>query len=300
MQGVLRSLLGGLIRLFVKPVLSAWVPVGIQRAWTRAVMASSLPPRAARAETISMNGVPAERVTVPVSGQRVLMYLHGGGYCVGASRPYRPLAAQLARATEAAAYVPDYRLAPEHPHPAALEDALSAYRWLLGRGVNPAMVCLGGDSAGGGLALATAVAIRADGLPLPAALALISPWVDLSLSGESMATLARRDPMLSASILGSWARAYRGAVAAGHPACSPLFADLEGLPPMLIQVGTEEVLLSDAERLEEKARSAGVTVRLTHYERMWHDFPMHAGVLRESDRAISEIGEFVKNTIATN
>jgi acetyl esterase/lipase len=300
MQTFVRGLLFWAIRLLLKPVLSGWTPIWLQRLWTRVMTASSLPPRGTRAESIQMNGLRAERLTTSRSGARVLLFLHGGGYCVGSSRTHRALAAHIARAAGAVAYVPDYRLAPEHPHPAALEDALAAYRWLLAQGSKPAQLVIGGDSAGGGLAIATAVAIRDAGLPLPAALVLISPWTDLTLSGDSARTHARRDPMLSYAIGALWSRLYLGEHLANHPLCSPLFARLAGLPPVLIQVGSEEILLSDSARLEQHARDAGVSVRLSLYDRMWHDFQMHAGLLRQSDSAITEIGDFVKNTIATH
>jgi len=298
MQVFLRVLLSWSIRLLLKPVFSGWVPIGLQRFWTRVMTASSLPPRGTRVEPIDMNGVPAERVTTAGAGSRVVLFLHGGGYCVGSPRTHRALAAHIARAAEAVSYVPDYRLAPEHPHPAALEDALAAYRWLLSHIIKPAQIVIGGDSAGGGLALACAIAIRDAGLALPAALVLISPWTDLTLSGDSTKTHARRDPMLSHSIGALWSRLYLGPHPADHPLCSPLFANLAGLPPMLIQVGSEEILLSDSQRLEQRATAAGVSVKLSRYDGMWHDFQAHAGVLRESDSAITEIGSFVKNTIA--
>jgi epsilon-lactone hydrolase len=299
MQNFLRALLYWSIRLLLKPVFSGWMPIGIQRFWTRVMTASSLPPRGTRIEQIDMGGVPSERLSLPSSGTRTLLYLHGGGYCVGSPRTHRGLAAHIARAAGATTYVPDYRLAPEHPHPAALDDALAAYRWLLAQGVNPVQIILGGDSAGGGLALATAVALRDAQLPLPGALVLISPWTDLTLSGDSARSHARRDPMLSHAIGALWARLYLDSYPPDHPACSPLFANLAGLPPMLIQVGSEEILLSDSQRLEQRARTVGAAARLSLYEGMWHDFQAHAGLLRESDRAIAEIGDFVKNTIAT-
>lgn len=298
MQDMLRWLLFWSIRLLLKPVLSGGIPIAVQRFWTRVMTASSRPPRGTRVEPLDMNGVPAERLSLPQSGTRTLLYLHGGGYCVGSSRTHRGLAAHIARAAGATVHVPDYRLAPEHPHPAALDDALAAYRWLLARGTSPAQIILGGDSAGGGLALAAAVAMRETKLPLPAALVLLSPWADLTLSGDSARTHIGRDPMLTPSILGLWSRLYLGGHPPDHPACSPLFVPLAGLPPMLIQVGSEETLLSDSQQLAEKARAAGVPVRLSLYEGLWHDFQAHAGLLREADRAITEIGDFVKNTIA--
>ncbi len=298
MQTFLRTLLSGSLRLLLKPVFSGWMPIGIQRFWLRVMSVSSLPPRGTRAEIMDMNGVSAERVTTPQSDGRVVLYLHGGGYCVGSCDTHRALAAHIARAAGATSYVPEYRLAPEHPHPAALDDALTAYRWLLSQKFKPAQIAIGGDSAGGGLAVATALAIRDAGLPQPAALILISPWVDLTLSGDSAKTRAARDPMLSHSIGALWSWLYLGTHPANHPLCSPLFANLAGLPPMLIQVGSEEILLSDSQRLEQRAQSAGVKVQAHLYDKMWHDFQVHAGVLRDSDAAIAEIGAFIKQHVA--
>jgi monoterpene epsilon-lactone hydrolase len=297
MQTFVRALLSGSLRLLLKPAFSGWMPIGIQRFWLRVMSASSLPPRGTRAEVVDMGGVSAERVTTPQSGERVVLYLHGGGYCVGSCATHRALAARIARAAGATCYVPEYQLAPEHPHPAALDDALVAYRWLLSQNLKPAQIAIGGDSAGGGLAVATALAIRDAGLPQPAALVLISPWVDLTLSGDSIKTRAARDPMLSHSIGALWSRLYLGTHAANHPLCSPLFSNLAGLPPMLIQVGSEEILLSDSQRLEQRAKTSGVEAQAHLYDRMWHDFQVHAGVLHEADAAIAEIGEFVKQHV---
>ncbi|MGH8452957.1 MAG: alpha/beta hydrolase, partial [Nevskiales bacterium] len=262
MQTFLRSLLSWSLRLLLKPVFSGWMPIKLQRLWLRVMSASSLPPRGTRAEVIDMNGIRAERVTTPQSGSHVVLFLHGGGYCIGSTRTHRPLAAHIARAAGAVSYVPEYRLAPEHPHPAALDDAMAAYRWLLSQDCKSTQIAIGGDSAGGGLAIATAVAIRDAGLPLPTALILISPWIDLTLSGDNANTHARRDPMLSHSIVALWSRLYLGTHPANHPLCSPLFAKLKGLPPMLIQVGSEEILLSDSQRFEQRAKAAGVKVQM--------------------------------------
>lgn len=297
MQSFLRSLMRSSLRVLLKPAFSGWVPIGFQRQWLRVMSASSLPPRNTQAQLVDMNGVNAERVVVDETASRVVLYLHGGGYCVGSATTHRALAAHIARAAGAVAYVPNYRLAPEYPHPAALHDAVAAYRWLLAQGIDPVSIILAGDSAGGGLALATAVSLRDTGLPLPAALVLISPWADLSLSGDTLKSHAARDPMLSHSITSLWARLYAGALPVTHPLCSPLFAQLDGLPPMLIQVGSEEVLLSDSQRLALRAEAAGVPTRLHVYERMWHDFQVQAGLLHESDAAIFEIGAFVKQHV---
>ena len=242
-----------------------------------------------------MGGVPARRLrSTNANSHQVILYLHGGAYILGGPISHGNVAAQLGHAAGAEGYFPDYRLAPEHPFPAALDDALAAYRWLLAQGHAPHNIIIAGDSAGGGLTLATAVAIRDSQMPQPAALVLISPWVDLTLSGESINSRASRDPLLRPSWLRWGAKAYCGGEDASHPGCSPLFADLAGLPPMLIHVGSEEILLDDSLRLEQRAKEAGVKVRLHVYENMWHDFQAHIGVLPESDAAFAEIGAFIQ------
>ena len=227
---------------------------------------------------------------------RAILYFHGGGYVIGGPRSHGKLAAQIAHAARSEVWFVDYRLAPEHPHPAALEDALAAFRWL-SQQEDAKRIVFAGDSAGAGLAVAAAVAIRELKLPPPAALVLISPWTDLTSSGDSIRTHCDRDPMLRRSWLAACAAHYAGALPLDGPALSPLFADLSGLAPTLIQVGSEEILLSDSERLAARARHAGVSVRLSRFEGMWHDFQVHAGVLVEADQALAEIGTFVDRCI---
>jgi len=245
-----------------------------------------------------LGNVPGLRVT-PVNAQagRVVLYFHGGGYVIGGPRSHGKLAAQIAHAARSETWLVDYRLAPEHPHPAALEDALGAYRWSsqqdgIGR------IVLAGDSAGAGLALAVAVSIRDLKLPPPLAMVLISPWTDLTLSGDSQRTHRDRDPMLRRAWLAACAAHYAADLPLESAALSPLFARLGHLAPMLIQVGSEEILLSDSERLAERANQAGVCVRLSRYEGMWHDFQVHAGMLPEADQALAEIGAFIDRCLA--
>jgi acetyl esterase/lipase len=240
-----------------------------------------------------LGNVPGLRVTpANARADRAVLYFHGGGYVIGGPRSHGKLAAQIAHAARSEVWLVDYRLAPEHPHPAAFEDALSAYRWL-SQQESARRIVLAGDSAGAGLALALAVSIRDLKLPPPSAMVLISPWTDLTLSGESQRTHRDRDPMLRRAWLAACAAHYAGALPLESAALSPLFADLSHLPPMLIQVGSEEILLSDSERLAERAELAGVSVRLSRCEGMWHDFQVHAGMLAEADRALAEIGAFL-------
>jgi monoterpene epsilon-lactone hydrolase len=187
----------------------------------------------------------------------------------------------------------NYRLAPEHPFPAAVEDAAAAYRWLLESGVEPARIAMAGDSAGGGLALATAITMRDEGLSLPGAIVCLSPWVDLALTSASMETKAGDDPIVSREMLRGWAKIYLGDHDARTPLASPLYGDLHGFPPLLIQVGSAEVLLNDATRLAERATAAGVETTLEVWPEMIHVWHTFAAILREGREAIARIGDFV-------
>jgi acetyl esterase/lipase len=227
----------------------------------------------------------------------VLLFLHGGGYNSGSRKTHRALAAQLARAARVRVLQIDYRLAPEHACPAAIEDATQAYRWLLQQGMAPRQIAIGGDSAGGGLALATLIEIRDCGLDWPAAGFMISPWFDMALSGESIRTRAQIDPLSSYEGLYAAAQLYLGGRQPGDPQASPLYADLHDLPPLLIQVGDHEVLRSDATRLAEKAEKAGVHVQLEIWDEMWHVWHAWAEELPEGRQAIDRIGAFVRQHI---
>jgi len=246
-------------------------------------------------EAVSAGGIKAEWVSAPdADAGRAVLYLHGGGYVIGSINTHRSLAARLSRASGARVLVIDYRLAPEHPHPAAVDDAVAAYRWMLAQGLKPARITVAGDSAGGGLTVATLVAIRDAKLPLPGAGACLSPWVDLEGIGESMTTKADVDPIVQKAGLLQMAAAYLGGKAPRTPLAAPLYADLSGLPPLLIQVGTAETLLDDASRLAERARKAGVTVSYEPWESMIHVWHLFAPMLDEGQQAIDRIGEFVR------
>lgn len=287
----MRAFLYWQIRLLLRPFLAPWIPLWLQRFWSRVAALSTQAAPGISREVINST---LHRLT-PASTQtgRAILYLHGGAYVLGGPASHAKLAGQIAHAAQATAYFCDYRLAPEHPHPAALDDALTTYRWLLEQGLKN--IALAGDSAGGGLAVATAMAIRDAKLTPPSALALLSPWVDLTLSGESHKTHARRDPMLRSAWLEFGAQGYAYGQPQNDPLISPLFGNLAGLPPMLIHVGSEEILLSDSERLVERARAVGVSVQLKVYDGLWHDFHAHAGMLPESDQALADIGVFLKS-----
>lgn len=248
-----------------------------------------------KAEPVSANGVPGEWITAPGADTgRNVLYLHGGGYTIGSIKTHRCLAGWVSRAAKARVLIIDYRLAPEHPFPAAVDDALAAYRCMLDSGVKPSRATIAGDSAGGGLTVAALLAIRDAKLPLPAAGVCLSPWVDMEGSGESMKTKADVDPMVASGNLGDMAAAYLGGKDPRTPLASPLYADLRGLPPMLIQVGTAEVLLDDSKRLAERARAAGVDAIYEPWEHMIHVWQIFVPMLDEAKQAVERIGEFIR------
>jgi epsilon-lactone hydrolase len=247
--------------------------------------------------------VKVERVTAPVAPAewlrppsaapgRVVLYLHGGGYVIGSPRSHRHLAAAIATAARSSALLLEYRCAPEAPFPAAVDDAMAAYRWLLDQGVSAGGIVIAGDSAGGGLTVATLLALRDAGLPLPAAGVCISPWVDLTCSGASYASKAATDPIVKRAGVDEMARAYLGAADRRTPLASPLFADLRGLPPLLIHVGSEEVLLDDSVQLAERAKAAGVDTTLEVWDQMIHVWHWFLPLLDEAEQAVAAIGQF--------
>jgi len=263
-----------------------------RRRATASVAAS--PPPGTAVDPVDAGGVPAEWVAATgVSPGRVLLYLHGGAYQIGSPATLRHLVALLSGAARARALSVDYRLAPEHPFPAAIEDALAAYRWLLASGIDPALIAVAGDSAGGGLALGALVALRDAGDPMPAGAVLLSPWTDLALTGESLRTRAAVDVMIKPEGIPETVALYLAGADPRHPYASPLYADLRGLPPLLIHVGDAEVILHDSTRLAARASEAGVEVSLEIWDDMPHVFPAFAGLLPEADQAIERVGNWL-------
>ena len=243
----------------------------------------------------TLGGVPALDVQVEgADGDAVIFYLHGGGYVIGSARTGANLAAPLARRTGAPAVSLDYRLAPESPFPAAVDDGLAAYKDLLGSGRR---IVIAGESAGGGLALAIMLAARRDGLPLPAAAVLFSPWTDLSLSGASMDTRGDFDPLFSRAHMATFAVHYLAGHDPRDELASPLLADLTGLPPLLIQVGSAEVLLDDALRLAMRAAEQEVDVSLDVVAGAPHVYPLMVGLMDEADEALDHAATFVKKRL---
>jgi len=248
-----------------------------------------------KSEPVNAGGVKSEWVTAPGADPgRAVLYLHGGGYVIGSINTHRTLAGRISRAAKARVLVIDYRLAPEHPFPAAVEDSVAAYRWMLSTGLKPSRIAVAGDSAGGGLTVATLVAIRDAKLPVPAAGVPLSPWIDMEGLGDSMKSKASVDPMVQKDGLLQMAAAYLAGKDPRTPLAAPLYADLAGLPPLLIQVGTAETLLDDSTRLAERARKAGVKVTLEPWENMIHVWQVFAPMLDEGQQAIEKIGEFIR------
>ncbi len=241
-------------------------------------------------------GIPSEMLEVPgVASDQIILYLHGGAYSAGSCNTHRDIGTRLSRSSGTKVLVIEYRLAPENPFPAAIEDATAAYHWLLSEGYKPENIAIGGDSAGGGLAATTLLSLKASGNQLPASAFFMSPWTDLEGTGESSKTRKEADPVLSPENLLPSAKRYIGDSDLRHPLASPIYGDLSGFPPMLIHVGNDEILLDDSIRLAEKARADGVSVEVKVWDGMWHVFQFLAAAgMTEAVQSLSEIGAFVK------
>ncbi|MFT3766244.1 MAG: alpha/beta hydrolase [Minicystis sp.] len=256
------------------------------------------PPADVRVEQVTLGSITGERLTPnDADPARTVLYLHGGGFVMGSPGTHRDLVARIARAAGATAYVPDYRLAPEHPFPQGIHDCVAVYREVLALGVSPSRLVIAGDSAGGGLTMATLLSLRDAGLPLPAAAVCLSPWVDQTISGASVDTRAESDPWIPKEGLHQMSRHYLADADPRHPLASPILADLSRLPPLLVQVGTAEILYDDAHRLAERAREGGVDVTFEPWEEMfhvWQAFPM----LPEAHEAVARIARFIREKTA--
>jgi acetyl esterase/lipase len=253
----------------------------------------------ARCEKVDAGGVAAEWVAAPgFDAARAVLYLHGGGYAIGSINTHRRLAYDISAASGARILVIDYRLAPEHPFPSAVDDAAKAWRWLLQQGFAVNRLALAGDSAGGGLTMAALVNQRDQKLGLPACAVAISPWVDLEVLGNSITARAAQDPIVTKDVLHWMAGMYLNGKEARTPLAAPIHADLRGLPPILVQVGSAEILLDDSTRLAEKLQSAGVEVRLAIWPNMLHVFPLFAPILSEGRDGCVEIGTFIRSRMA--
>jgi acetyl esterase/lipase len=273
--------------------------VEAQRAGMEQMTAAFPPPEDGRTEATLIGGVSCEWQWVEgIADGPVLLYLHGGGYVLGSVNTHRSLVMALSRASGIRGLSVGYRLAPEHPFPAAVDDALAVYQGLLDQGRDPASIAIAGDSAGGGLALALLLALKQRGLPQPACAALLSPWSDLTLSGEAYQTRLEADPFLKQEQLAAMASHYVGADAASDPLASPLLGALDGLAPLRIDVGDDELLLSDSTQLAERARAAGTEVELEIWPDMIHVFQAFSMILEEGRQSIDKIGKFISERLA--
>ncbi|WP_214367243.1 alpha/beta hydrolase [Pseudonocardia sp. H11422] len=292
LPAVPRPLMRALVRYGVRPVLSEGVPEAFQRRWLEIMTAPTPLPPGVRVTRDRLAGRPALRLTPPGADPgRAVLYLHGGGFTIGSPATHRALAGHLAEAAGATVYVLDYRLAPEHPYPAPLDDTTAAYRELLERGYAAERIAVAGDSAGGWLTLSAGIRLRDAGTPLPALLVLISPVVDLAPTATRDDT---GDPMLQ----NAWIRSCVASFASGRdvrsPELSPVYADLAGLPPLWVHVGSDEILYDDSVRIVERARAAGVRADLRRLDGLWHVAHAHAGLLPEATAAVAELGDHIR------
>ncbi|MCJ1886063.1 alpha/beta hydrolase [Pseudomonas sp. LA21] len=292
-QKILTAALRGLLNLLFRGLMGPQLPVQAQRALLRGLTAATLTPRGVQREQTTLGGLPCE-VWRPREGRAgtVILYLHGGAYLVGSPATHRAITANLARLCQAEVWALDYRLAPEHPFPAQRDDAVAAYRALLDKGIPSSAIAIAGDSAGGHLTLQLALQAKALGLPAPGALVTFSPVTDLT--SEHLHAPAAGDPLITRAWIDSaMAMFCPPGVPRGDAQLSPLYADLTGLPPLLIQVGEDEVLRNDSLRFADAARRHGAVVKLQRFPNCWHVFQAHAGVLKVADRALQDVASFV-------
>jgi acetyl esterase/lipase len=256
------------------------------------------PPAGTRSEQLDAGGVNAVRIAVASArDDACILHFHGGGYVIGSAPLYRDFTWRIGAAAHTSVLYFDYRLAPEHPFPAALDDAVTVYRWLAAR-IDPRRIAVVGDSAGGGLALGTLYRLRDEGLPLPAAAVAISPWTDLALTGPSLQSNAAADPMMDVTRLPAFADFYLAGADARHPYASPLHGEASGLPPTLIQVGSDEILRDDALRMAARLQQAGCNAEIEVWPRMPHAWHLYARILPEGRAAIARAGHFVQSWLA--
>jgi acetyl esterase/lipase len=284
-----------LTKYFVAPKLNENKTIDEWRSGMESLTKLARLPSKTKIENITLNSISAEWICAKNAREdMVVLYLHGGGYNVGSPNTHRELAANISMASGAKVLLPDYRLAPEHPFPSALEDATAVYRWLLDAGLTGKKIAIVGDSAGGGLSIATSISLRDTGAPLPASIVCLSPWTDLELSGNSIKTHAEIDPMVNLQSLKIMASNYIGDADPRSPLISPIHADLKGISPLLIHVGSDEMLLDDSTRIAEKAKNAGVDITLKIYNQMWHVWHLNARLMPEAKSAINELGSFIR------
>lgn len=295
LQDLLEAGLRQTMRRLVRPILHPAVPVTLQRSLIRQAYRSSVPPRGSRFDQDTIAGIPVTRTTFGNNNRGFVLYLHGGGYTIGSSRTHRGITGHLAKTSECQIITPDYRLAPEHPFPAALDDVEAVYEALLAEGIKPEQIAVAGDSAGGGLSIALTMRLRDRKRPLPSSLTVFSPWVDLT---QQQLYSPEREPVLQARWTAKSAAHYAAGESLTNPLISPIFGHMADLPPLLIQVGSEEMLLNDAERLANAAQRDDVQTRLEVFNSLWHVFQVHSGQLERATKALEGAGEHIKHHLA--
>ncbi|MCJ8168921.1 alpha/beta hydrolase [Atopomonas sediminilitoris] len=294
-QRLLRAGFRGLLTLAFRSVIRPPMPVAWQRFWLRALTLTSQVPRSVSIRATTLGGVPAEQLSLAQTNPCAVLYLHGGAFCIGSARTHRSITANLARLSGATVYALDYRLAPEHPYPAGLDDAVAAYQALLAQGFKPEQLAIAGDSAGGNLALTCALRLQRQGLPQPAALLTLSPLTDASR--QQLHQPPAGDPLLNVRWVAQASADYCAPAQLNDPLVSPVFAGAEqlaALPPVMIQVGEDEILLNDSLRMHQALLAAGNEVVLERYADYWHVFQAQAGVLLAADIALQRLANFLK------
>jgi monoterpene epsilon-lactone hydrolase len=268
-----------------------------RRAFERSIFIPTALPPDVSGSSGDVGGVGGEWLVPREGASATLLFVHGGGYFSCSARSHRPITTWLARSIPARVFTPDYRLAPEHRFPAALDDVLAAYRGLLHDGVDPAQLLVAGNSAGGGLALAACVALRDRGEPLPAGLALFSPWTDLAMTGSSIETNRDRDAMFHCDFLVPASRIYLGGADPRHPLASPLYADLTGMPIMHVQVGRNEAMYDDSRRIVDKVRASGGEAHLDEWESVPHGWQLFTATVPEAGESLDTAAGFLRTSI---
>ena len=292
-----KRLIRAVLRGARPPFASRHMGVGGRRLMLELLTAAARPPKGIRYQRVTVAGVPVERVQTPSGSNGTLIYLHGGAYALGSAKGYRGMVAHLAAAAGMTALVPDYSRAPEAQYPIALEEMVAVYSRLLEDGLDPKITVIVGDSAGGGLALSLAMALRDSGLPAPAALGLICPWADLALDVDEMRPLLR-DPLILPSMTAEWAPRYAGSFDPRLPGISPVYGDMTGLPPIVMQTAGDDPISVDADKIETACATSKTTL-LDHrrFENMWHDFHLQVSLLPEARDAIDDLGAKLRNHI---
>lgn len=306
MQRVLTAIARLNLRLLFRPVMGSSLPLSFKRRWMAFLTAVVGGPRGIERSDLYAGGLRITRFRrqearaigpQDATDRDAVLFVHGGGFELGGGNTYAGFAGLLADATGADVYMPDYRLAPEDPQPAPTDDVFAAYRAVVELGHDPGRLAVIGDSAGGAIAVSTIRSLNEMGQPTPAAMVLISPWLDLSLSGASVASVGSRDPVLAPGWLHAAARNHAGGLSVDDPRISPLFAELRKLPPTLVQVGTDEILLDDSTRFADRAFAAGVEVELQRFPALWHDFQLYAKYLDVSRGALDDLAAFLERRL---